>query len=194
MDYAQLAIALCMGISLSAACGFRVFAPLLAVALAARFTGLSVQGALGWVSTDAALVCLASATVVEMLAYYIPLVDHALDAIATPLSLLAGAIITCGLLPEMPEYARWGLGIVAGAGAAGAVQLSTATLRALSTATTGTLANPIFSTLENILSVIGAVLAIVLPCIAALCVLLLVWLVYRCTKRLRRRRVAHSTH
>lgn len=187
MEYTQLILALCMGISLSAACGFRVFVPLLTVAVGVRLCGLSVSGPLAWVGSDAALICLAVATVVEILAYYIPVVDHALDVVNGPLALAAGAIITCGLLPEMPEYVRWGIGIVAGSGAAGAVQLSTTALRGASAATTGTLGNPIVSTAENILSVIGSILAVLLPVVALVCLLLLVWLLYRLVRRLRRK-------
>ena len=187
MEYTQLILALCMGISLSAACGFRIFVPLLAVAVGVRLCGLSVGGPLAWVGSDAALICLTVATVVEILAYYIPIVDHALDVVNGPLALAAGAIITCGLLPEMPEYARWGIGIVAGSGAAGAVQLSTTALRGASAATTGTLGNPIVSTAENILSVIGSILAVLLPVAALVCLLLLVWLLYRLVRRLRRK-------
>ena len=192
MDYAQLALALCMGIALSAACGFRVFVPLLAVSLAARHAGLEVGDTLAWVRTDAAFICLAAATVVEVLAYYIPLLDHALDVINTPLAMVAGVLITCGLLPDMPEFARWGIGIVAGAGASGMVQLGTAALRGLSTGATATLGNPIISTVENGLSVIGSVLAIVLPVVAALGMMVMAWLVFKLIRRLRRRPQAAS--
>ena len=182
----QLAMALCMGVALSAACGFRVFVPLLAVSLAVRYAGLGVSGSFSWVGTDAALICLSVATLVEVLAYYIPLVDHALDAVNTPLALVAGALITCGLLPDMPEFVRWGIGIICGAGAAGSVHLSTTALRGASSATTATLGNPIIATGENILSVIGSVLAILIPVIAVLGMLLMVWLIFRLIRRLRR--------
>ena len=194
MDAIQLILALCMGVSLSAACGFRVFVPLLVVALGVRFGGLSANEALSWVGSDAALICLGIATAVEILAYYIPLVDNALDTISSPLALVAGAIITCGLLPEMPDYAQWGIGIVAGAGAAGSVQLGSSLLRGASTATTGGIGNPILSTLENILSVLGSILAIVLPVIALLGLLILSWVAYRLLQRLRRKRTAAASH
>lgn len=193
MDWLQLISALCMGVSLSAACGFRVFVPLLVVSIAVRYTGLGVNEHFAWVGSDTALLCLSVATVVELIAYYIPLIDHALDAINTPLSLLAGAVITCGLLPEMPDYVQWGIGIIAGAGAAGVIQAGTAALRGVSTATTATVGNPVLSTLENICSIVGAVLAIVVPVLAALALLAICWLAYRLLKRLRRRRNTTAT-
>lgn len=188
MDYYQLILALCMGVSLSAACGFRVFAPLLAVSLAVRFAGLGVNTGFAWVGTDAALICLSVAAVVEILAYYIPVVDHALDMVNTPLALVAGTIVTCGLLPEMPEFAQWGIGIVAGASAAGAVQVSTVALRGASSAGTATVGNPILSTLENILSVLGAVLAIAAPVAALIGLLIAGYIAWRIIRRLRRRK------
>lgn len=188
MDYFQLILALCMGISLSAACGFRVFVPLLVVSLAVHFGGLGVNETFAWVGSDTALICLGVATLVEVLAYYIPMVDHALDAVNTPLALVAGTVITCGMLPEMPDYVQWGIGVVGGAGAAGTIQAGTAALRGISTATTGTLGNPILATLENIFSVLGALLAIVVPVVALIGLLLMGFIIYRIVRRLRRRR------
>lgn len=194
MDYLQLILALCLGVSLSALCGFRVFVPLLAVALGVRFTGLSVNESLAWVGSDVALVCLSVATVVEMLAYYIPWVDHALDAVSGPLALVAGAVVATGMLPEMPAFAQWGLGIIAGAGSAGAVQMSTTAARGVSTATTGGLGNFIIATAENGASILGSLVALIVsPVIVLIGVGLLVWLVMRALRRLRPKRPAGRT-
>lgn len=194
MDYINLILALCMGVSLSALCGFRVFVPLLAVALGVRFAGLGVNESLAWVGSDAALVCLAVATVVEMLAYYIPWVDNALDAVSGPLALVAGAVVATGLLPEMPAYAQWGLGIIAGAGSAGAVQLSTTAARGASTATTGGLGNFVVASAENGASILGSLVAIVVsPIIVLIGVGLLVWLVWRLLRKLSPKRPAAKT-
>ncbi len=193
MDWITLAIALCTGISLSAACGFRVFVPLLAVSAAVRYLNVPVNDTLAWVGSDAAFVCLLAATVVEVLAYYIPFVDHLLDTVSAPLALAAGAIITAGLLPEMPDYAQWGIGIIAGAGAAGAVQAGTTALRATSTVSTGGLGNWVVTTVENILSLLGSILAILLPVVAILGVLLLALMVGLIIRRVRRHRHATST-
>ena len=190
MNCIQLILALCMGISLSAACGFRVFVPLLAVSLAVRYGGVSVNDTFAWVGTDAAFICLSVATVVEILAYYIPVVDHALDVVNTPLALVAGAIITCGMLPDMPDFAQWGIGIVGGAGAAGVIQAGTAAVRGMSSATTVTLGNPIVSSLENIFSILGSILAILVPALAIIGVLIMSYMAYRIIRRLRQRAAA----
>ena len=194
MDYPQLILALCLGISLSALCGFRVFVPLLAVSLGVRFAGLSVNESFSWVGSDVALVCLSVATVVEMLAYYIPWVDNALDAVSGPLALVAGTVVAAGLLPEMPTFAQWGLGIIAGAGSAGAVQLSTTAVRGASTAATGGLGNFVVATVENGASILGSVVAIIVsPIIVLIGVGLLMWLVVRLLRKLRPKRPATET-
>lgn len=183
----QLALALCVGISLSAACGFRVFVPLLAVAVGMRCTGLTVNEHLAWLGSNTALVCLSVATVVEILAYYIPWVDNALDSVSTPLAMVAGAIVTTGLLPEMPDFAQWGIGIVAGAGAAGTVQLGTSATRGASSATTGGLTNCIVATAENVLSVLGSVLALLAPLVAVIGALIVIVLACRALLHLCRK-------
>ncbi len=188
MDWISLLLALCMGIALSAVCGLRVFLPLLLLALACRWGGVPLAEELRWLYSDAALLCLSAATLLEILAYYIPLVDNVLDAIQTPLALIAGALVMSGLLAEQPDWLQWGVGIVGGAGSAGAVQMLTSTLRLGSTATTGGLGNPLLSTVENILAFLGSLLALFAPVLALLGLLLLGWLALRLARRLRRRR------
>ncbi|MDO4953715.1 MAG: DUF4126 domain-containing protein [Akkermansia sp.] len=190
MDYMQLTLALVMGVCLSAACGFRIFVPLLAVGLAVRFMGLHATPALAWTATDLGLVGLSAATLVEILAYYIPWVDNALDTIHGPLALVAGTLLVGGLLGDMPPALQWGLGVVAGGGAAGAVKTGAATVRAASTATTGGLGNCIVSTMENGCATIGSALAVVAPVIAAGFLILMVAGMCVVVNKIRRRRAA----
>ncbi|MCQ2366933.1 MAG: DUF4126 domain-containing protein [Akkermansia sp.] len=186
----QLTLALVMGVCLSAACGFRIFVPLLAVGLAVRFMGLHATPALAWTATDLGLVGLSAATLVEILAYYIPWVDNALDTIHGPLAMVAGTLLVGGLLGDMPPALQWGLGVVAGGGAAGAVKAGAATVRAGSTATTGGLGNCIVSTVENGCATIGSALAIVAPVIAAVFLILMVAVMCIVVNKIRRRRAA----
>jgi len=72
------------GVGLSAACGFRVFVPLLVMSIASLSGHLPLAHGFEWIGTYPALVSFAVATCVEVLGYYIPWVDHALDTIATP--------------------------------------------------------------------------------------------------------------
>ena len=178
IDYIQLGLALCVGISLAAACGFRVFVPLLAMALGVRYMGMDIDENLAWIAGDAAIICLGAATVVEVLAYYIPVVDNLLDTITGPAAMVAGAFVAAGMLGDLPDWVQWGTGIVAGAGAAGTVQLTTTAARAGSTSTTAAVGNPIISTIENVLSVIGSFLAIFAPLLAVVGAILLIFLTF----------------
>ncbi len=179
-----------MGVALAASCGFRVFVPLLVVALAVRFGGVHVNENLAWVGSDVALWCLGFATLAELLAYYIPWVDNALDAITGPLALVAGAVIMSGMMPDLPAYVQWGVGIVGGAGAAGAVQAGTTTLRGASSATTAGAGNFVVATTENVMASVGSVLAIVAPILAVIGLMVLVALVIVIIRKIRRRRAA----
>ncbi|HPF19257.1 MAG TPA: DUF4126 family protein [Bacillota bacterium] len=97
-------LALMIGIGLSAACGFRVFVPLLAMSLAAQTGHLELAGEFQqWLATPAATMALGVATFLEIGGYYIPWVDNMLDMVATPAAIVAGTLVTASVLPtEIP--------------------------------------------------------------------------------------------
>lgn len=183
-----------MGVSLSAACGFRVFVPLLAVSLMVHFGEVHVSDSLAWVGTDAALICLSIATLTEIAAYYIPVIDNALDTLAVPLAVIAGTIITGGMMPDLPGVVQWGVAIVAGGGSAGLISTATAGFRGGSTATTAGMGNFLVSTSENTLALIGTAVAIFAPAVAAIGVILILaggaWLLRRLFKGRAKRTAA----
>ena len=80
--------AIALGIGLSASTGFRVFIPLLVAGVASRIGLLPLGESFAWMSSIPALISFGVAAVVEVLAYYIPLVDNLLDNIATPYQLV----------------------------------------------------------------------------------------------------------
>src|SRR5690606_6048516 len=111
--------------------------------------------------------------------------DNALDAIATPAAGVAGTVVTASMVSGMDPLLQWSLGIIAGGGSALAVQSLTVGTRAVSTLTTGGIANPIFSTVEAGASTVLAVIAIVLPLLAVLAVMLLALGLFRIVTRRR---------
>jgi hypothetical protein len=141
-------LSICMGIGLSAACGFRVFVPLLVMSIASLSGHLTLGHGFEWVGTYPALVAFSVATGLEIAGYYIPWVDHLLDTMATPAAVVAGTVITASMVSDMSPFLKWGLAIIAGGGAAGLVQGATVLARGASTATTGGLGNPLFATIE----------------------------------------------
>ncbi len=159
----DLLLSLCIGIGLSAACGFRVFVPLLITSIAAKTGHLTLVPAFQWIGSDIALWTFAIATVLEIGAYYIPWLDHVLDVIATPVAITAGIIITASMVGGLDPFLKWTLAVIAGGGAAGLVHAATAVTRGASTATTGGLGNPIFATIELGGSFLTSVLAVIAP-------------------------------
>jgi len=167
----ETVLSLLIGIGLSAACGFRVFVPLLVVSIAANTGHLSLAKSFAWMGSDAALIAFAVATVLEITAYYVPWLDNLLDTVASPAAVVAGTIITASLVADLSPFLRWTLAVIAGGGVAGLVKGTTVLTRATSTATTGGLANPILATAELGGSVVTSVMSIVAPVAAVLLVL-----------------------
>jgi hypothetical protein len=162
-----------VGLALSTAAGLRVFVPLLLTSLAARLGYLTLTPSMTWLGSDAALVAFATATVLEVGAYYVPWVDNVLDTVATPAAITAGVVTTAAVTPELSPLMRWTLAIVAGGGAAGLVQTATALLRLKSAAFTGGVGNPAVATGELAGSVLLSALALLAPLVAAVVVVVL---------------------
>jgi hypothetical protein len=183
----ELILAVVCGIGLSAACGFRVFVPLLVTSIGLHLKMLSVGSGFSWLGSDWALVCFGVATVVEIAAYYVPWLDHALDTVATPAAVVAGAVLTMAQLQGVSGASstgmHWVISAILGGGAALFVQLGTVVLRVASTATTGGIGNPVFSTVEHLLAAIVALLAILVPIALVACVGGGVWYWVRRSRR-----------
>jgi hypothetical protein len=162
MDSVSL-VSVLVGLGLSAACGFRVFVPLLVMSLAARGGYLPLSPDFAWIATTPALAAFGVATLLEVGAYYVPLVDNALDLVATPTAVVAGVVVSASVVTDVDPFLRWSLALIAGGGVAGAVQALTTGARLGSMLGTGGLTNPLVSTAEAGGSVLLSVLAIVLP-------------------------------
>lgn len=161
---------LMLGISLSAASGFRVFVPLLVMSAAAVLGHFDLPTDFNWIETNQALAVFAVASLVEVVGYYIPYLDHILDIVATPAAILAGTLITASVTPDMNPLLQWTLAIVAGGGTAGLTKGASNIIRAISLAISAGLTNPIVATIELVLAVTIAVLAITVPVITGILV------------------------
>jgi hypothetical protein len=162
----EAALAVCAGIALAAAAGLRVFVPLLAASAAAYLGRLELAPGAAWLGTAPALVALGVAAGLEVGAYFVPVLDHALDAIATPLAVVAGIVVSAALFTDMPGYLRWALALIAGGGSAGLVQGATTVLRLKSGLLTGGLGNPLVALAELAGALVLALLALLAPLLA----------------------------
>lgn len=185
----ELFISLCVGIALSACSGFRVFVPMLIANLSTRFEVFDLSQGFEWLSSPAATYIFGAATLAEILAYYIPIVDNLLDTIATPASFVAGTILTTSFLKiDSPEL-KWTLGIVAGGGVAGTIQAGTGLIRLASTKFTGGFGNSILATVENFISILFSILTLWIPVlIAVFSVLFVAFLLRKIIKRLQNKK------
>jgi len=189
----ETTLAALAGFALAAAVGFRVFVPFLVMSVAAHAGHLPLADEFAWIGTTPALIAFSVAALVELLAYSIPWVDHALDVVSAPVAVIAGTIAMASVVVDMSPFLRWTLAVIAGGGVAGMVQGGTAVGRGVSTATTGGLANPVVSAVEFGGSVLTSVLAVLVPVLAFVLVCaMLVWVASR-LRRIRANRQRTST-
>lgn len=155
-----------LGLGLAAACGLRVFLPLTVLAWAAQTGQVPLGSEFQWLHSPVALGILSVATVVEVAAYYIPFVDNALDALATPAATVAGTLVAAATMGEVSPAVQWTLAAIAGGGLATGVQVGTVKARALASVTTAGIGNSVLSTAENGTSLTVALLAVLFPFLA----------------------------
>lgn len=175
-----------VGLGLAAAAGFRIFVPFLALGAAATTGHVPLAEGFEWIATPPALIAFAVATLLEISAYYVPWLDNALDLVAGPAAVVAGALATASVVTDLSPFARWSLAIIAGGGIAGTLQGGSTVARAASTATTGGLGNFAVATLELLGSLVTSALALLVPVLVAPLVLVLVLVSVRAFWRRRR--------
>ena len=98
-------VAVLWGIALAATAGLRLFMPFLFLGGMARYAHTPTPEMLGWTATDAGFFLLLTATLLEVLSDKIPVVDHALDSIATLIKPVAGFILPAALLYDASPMA-----------------------------------------------------------------------------------------
>ena len=191
-DIAAWVLPVGAGICLSAACGFRTFVPLLCIALASHYGVMSLDAQYAWLATTTGMIALGSAAVLEVAGYYVPLVDHALDVIATPLAMAAGTLAMFTAIGGHHGVPGWLLALVLGGGMSGAVQLTTVKARLLSTGVTAGFGNPLVATAELMGATALSAVALLWPVVATLIAAVLCLALWRTIRWLRASRVARS--
>jgi hypothetical protein len=173
---------------LATSAGLNAYIPLLVVALLARFTDL-ITLTPPWDTLESWWVIgvLTVLLIIEIIADKVPVVDSINDVIQTFIRPVAGAVLFAGSAGVITD-AHPVLALVCGLLISGGVHAVKATARPVITGTTGGILNPVVSTAEDVLSLVVAVLAIVLPVLALL--LLLVVIIWFIRRRRRKRRAA----
>ncbi len=183
-----------LGLGLAAASGLRIFIPLLMAALAARFQlfGIELNESMAWMTSNTAIAALGLATVLEVVADKIPLLDNALHAVGIVARPIAGAVAAGSVFAGLDPTAAAVAGIIVGAPTALAFGAAQGGTRAASTATTGGLANPFLSLMDDVLSVGTVLLAFLMPMLIPVALLLVFWGVWKLYHRWQRDRGPNS--
>lgn len=180
-------LSLATGLGLSTAAGFNAYLPLLITGILARTTDLiTLDAPFDRLEDPVVLGAIAVVGVIDFIGDKIPAVDHVLHAIGFVVAPVAGAVLALGVTSDtgvVPAVA-----LIMGAVAAEGTQGARATVRPLSTATTGGIGNPILSLGEDGLSATLSFAAILVPLLALVLVIGIVVLVIWAVRRARRRR------
>lgn len=176
-----------IGIGLAAATGFRVFMPMFAVSLASYLGWIPMNESFEWLAGLPTLITTGIAMVAEILAYYIPFVDHILDTMSVPLATIAGSVMFASQFADIGTFPQWALALIAGGGTAAAISSGFAGTRAASTATTGGLGNSVVATTETAGAGIMSFLALAAPVIAFIAAVALIITVLVLGKKLWRK-------
>lgn len=177
----HLVMGLIIGVGLSAACGFRVFVPLLGMSIASLAGHLTLSPGFDWIGSWPALIAFATATALEIGAYYVPWLDNLMDAVATPAAVVAGIIVTASQVGDASPLLKWSLAIIAGGGVSGVIQTGTVVVRTATTTMTAGLGNFVVSSVELLSAIAMTILAIVVPVVGFI---VLAFAFYKMARRL----------
>jgi len=177
-EFLPYVISIFVGIGLAAATGFRVFLPMFAVSLASYYHWIPANESFQWLASLPALITTGVATVVEILAYYIPYIDNILDSISIPLATIAGSVLFASQYMGLDGVSEWALALIAGGGTAATIASGFAGTRVASTATTGGIGNHVVATTETAGASVMSIFALALPVLAFIFAIGLVVLVF----------------
>lgn len=181
-----------LGLGLASATGLRTFLPLLMLALAAKFGlfGVELNDQMAWLGSWGAISALGLAASFEFAGDKIAAVDHALNVVGAFTRPIAGALAAASVFQGVDPATAAIAGIIVGAPTALAFNAAQGGTRLASTATTGGLGNPVLSFIEDALAFLTVMIAFVLPLLIPVVLIGLIWIVWRLTRRFRRRPVA----
>jgi hypothetical protein len=180
-------LSLFSALGLSTAAGLNAYIPLLVVGLLARYTDLiTLSGPYDILTNPWVLLGLALIAILDLIGDKIPGFDHALHTIGVIIHPIAGLIL--GLATASGGQIDPTLAAIAGLIAAGATHGTRMAARPVATATTLGSANPVISVIEDILSLLMSLVAILIPALAFLLVIVLAFLLFRLVRGILQRR------
>jgi uncharacterized membrane protein len=170
------------GIGLSSVAGVRAYLPLALAGIFARLGLFELVPPFDLLSNWLVITALLALAVVESVLDKVPALDSVLDVVQTPVRIVAGALLFSAALGAgldvgaIPELA-------AGGGIAGAVAGSKALLRPPANAASAGVSAPFLSAFEDVVAIVGGVLAVLVPLVPLVLVAFLLFFFYRVRKR-----------
>jgi uncharacterized membrane protein len=170
------------GVGLSSVAGVRAYLPLALVGIFARLGLFELPETFDLLSNWLVIAALLVLAVVESVLDKIPALDTVLDVVQTPIRIVAGALLFSAALEAglgveaIPELA-------AGGGIAGTVAVLKAVLRPPANAASAGVSAPFLSTFEDVVAVVGGILAVLVPLVPLLLVAFLLYFFYRVRRR-----------
>ncbi|MCR4409852.1 MAG: DUF4126 domain-containing protein [Candidatus Saccharicenans sp.] len=172
---------------LAAATGLNAYLPLLIVGALARYTDLiTLKSPWSALTHPVVLVVLVVLLIIEITVDKIPAVDTINDVIQTFIRPAAGAILfaaSSNVISEMSPV----LAMVCGLLVAGGVHAAKATVRPAVTATTAGLGNPVVSAVEDTVSGVTTLVAIIIPALILVIFIVILYLFVRWRRKISKR-------
>ncbi|HVF10744.1 MAG TPA: DUF4126 domain-containing protein, partial [Abditibacteriaceae bacterium] len=188
MELPPVAYAVLLGLGLAASTGLNTFLPLLMLAGAAHFQlfGISLNGSFAWLGSDAALIALGIAALVEIVGDKIPAVDHMLDVIGTAARPAAGTLAAASVFQNADPTTAAIAGLIIGAPTAFSFHAAKAGARAASSTTTLGFGNPILSFIEDVVAVFMVLISFFVPWLVPVLLVLVFLVMWKVYKKVRR--------
>jgi hypothetical protein len=176
---------------LAAAAGLNAYIPILLIGLAARFLPegwIALSPSLQFMSSDWFLALTSILLLIEILADKIPVVDHVNDVIQTFIRPTAGAVLFAAATGHVTGIDTR-LALVLGLLAAGSVHGAKSLFRPFVTATTGGTGNAVISFVEDAISLVTSLVALLMPLLILVVFGSILFFVLRWAGRRRRPKV-----
>jgi hypothetical protein len=147
---------------LSASAGLNAYLPLLIVAVCAKIGVFRLNPPFDVMTSWWVIGVLAVLLLIEILVDKVPAVDTVNDVINTVIRPAAGAILFAAAANVVTDISPV-LSVILGLLVAGGVHAAKATVRPVLTASTAGVANPVVSTVEDVISGVTALVSILVP-------------------------------
>ena len=170
------------GVGLSSIAGVRAYLPLVLVGLFARLGFFTLPASFGFIDNWAVIGAFLALALAETGLDKIPALDSILDIVQTPLRIVSGAVLFAVALQEgidvgaIPELATGGVlaGVVAGL---------KAFLRPPANVASAGVSAPFLSTFEDVVALVGGVIAVLVPLVPIALVAFLLYFFFRIRRR-----------